>query len=158
VGERWLYVGGARAAQIVDSADEEKREEQLPVPSADECKPLIDDPQSILSVEIFPIDRPGQTDLKPNELPPDCPAPVLAGVPTIFMVSVTACGWPEWPGAQFCHRPLYFEERCLERCGQKQCCCQPAASAAHFFGTAILLPVEFCCQCPGDCVCTPSEF
>jgi hypothetical protein len=80
------------------------------------------------------------------------------------MDAVASCGWPVWPGAQFCHRPLYFEEPCLERCGQKycccgrECCCQSAVSAAHFFGTAILLPVEFMCQCPGDCVCTPPAF
>jgi len=53
--------------------------------------------------------------------------------------------------ARFCHRPLYFEERCLERCGIESCCYQSAASAAHFYGAALLLPVSMLYQC-GSCV------
>jgi hypothetical protein len=44
--------------------------------------------------------------------------------------------------ARFCHRPLYFDDPYLERFGCRYHFFQPAASAAHFFGSALLLPLE----------------
>jgi hypothetical protein len=124
-----------------------------------ECPQRIDDPQAVLTVDIQPVERPGLIELDPQSLPKECPAPVMAGAPTLFVGVEPASlrRWPVWQGAQFCHRPLYFEEACAERCGCT-CCCAPAASAAHFFGSAILLPLRMCRQCPGSCVCTPPAF
>ncbi|QDT12197.1 hypothetical protein K239x_42060 [Planctomycetes bacterium K23_9] len=58
----------------------------------------------------------------------------------------------------FCHRPLYFQELDLERCGEHFGCLQNLHSAAHFLiGTAIV-PYRMATQCPdhlvrgrGDC-------
>jgi hypothetical protein len=58
-----------------------------------------------------------------------------------------------WNATCLCHRPLYFEQVNLERYGYG-CCCealQPAASAAHFFGTIPTLPYCIATECPGDC-------
>jgi hypothetical protein len=154
---------GMRAAQMQPPADDES----LPAPSDStaavsrkDCQPLVDDPQAVLTVDIYPINRPGQTDLDLNSLPEECPAPVLAGAGPIYLgfQPMSGSNWPVWPGAQFCHHPLYFEEPCLERYGCTSCCCQPAASAAHFFGSVLLLPIKMCAQCPGRCVCTPPAF
>lgn len=79
--------------------------------------------------------------------------------------------WPmfayQWNATCFCHQPLYFEEINLERygyqCGDRCCCCsecclQPAASAAHFFGTVLVLPYCMAVDCPGDCVYTLGHY
>ena len=82
--------------------------------------------------------------------------------------------WPmfcyRWDATCFCHQPLYFEEINLERygyqCGDRCCCCtcgrecclQPAASAAHFFGTVLVLPYCMAVDCPGDCVYTLGHY
>jgi hypothetical protein len=150
------------AAQMQAAADDE----QLPDPgnssqdAFDDCLPPDDGPLATLTVDIEPIDRPGQIELDPSLRPTECAAPVLAGAAPIYMgfQPLPHVHWPVSPGAQFCHHPLYFEEPCLERHGCTNCCCQPAASAAHFFGTALLLPIKMCGQCPGRGVCTPSAF
>jgi hypothetical protein len=57
-----------------------------------------------------------------------------------------------WNATCLCHRPLYFEEANLERYGYGCCeALQPAASAAHFFGTIPALPYCIAADCPGDC-------
>lgn len=52
----------------------------------------------------------------------------------------------------FCHRPLYFEDANLERCGYSSCCCQPLISGAYFFGTIPILPYKMALECPCECV------
>jgi len=72
--------------------------------------------------------------------------------------------WPlfvyQWEATCLCYQPLYFEEANLERygyqCGDRcccpcECCVQPFASAAHFFGTVPLLPYCMAADCPGNC-------
>jgi hypothetical protein len=71
-----------------------------------------------------------------------------------------------WEATCFYHNPLYFEEINLERygyqCGDRccfwncgrECCLQPAASAAHFYGSLLALPYCMAVDCPGDCVYT----
>jgi hypothetical protein len=64
-----------------------------------------------------------------------------------------------WDATCLCHRPLYFEETNLERYGYG--CCetlQPAASAAHFFGTIPLLPYCMAVDCPAECVYTLGQY
>lgn len=78
---------------------------------------------------------------------------------------------PEGMNYCFCHKPLYFEDANLERCGYiagKDCCCaewcpdwcgcccchnmQNVVSAAYFFGTIPLLPYKMTVNCPCECV------
>lgn len=74
----------------------------------------------------------------------------------------TRC-WPmltyQWAATCLCYQPLYFEEINLERygygCGK---CLQPAASAAHFFGTVPILPYCMAVNCPGECNYTLGEY
>jgi len=83
--------------------------------------------------------------------------------------------WPvltyQWDATCFCHQPLYFEEINLERygyqcgdkwccttCGQEFCCLQPAASAAHFFGTIPALPYCLIAEPPCECVYTLGHY
>jgi len=70
----------------------------------------------------------------------------------------------DWRSPAFCHEPLYFEQPNFERYGTRNApCLAPTLSAAHFFGTAALLPIKaiylppWCKSCtlgnrrPGDC-------
>jgi hypothetical protein len=73
-----------------------------------------------------------------------------------------------WDATCLCHRPLYFEEVNLERYGYQcgdhccsfpcECCLQPAASAAHFYGSVLALPYCMAAECPGDCVYTLGHY
>jgi hypothetical protein len=64
-----------------------------------------------------------------------------------------------WDATALCHRPLYFEEINLERYGYGCCAClQPAASAAHFFGTVPALPYCMAAECPCECVYTLGHY
>jgi len=69
-----------------------------------------------------------------------------------------------WHSPAFCHRTLYFEQPNYERYGTRNpYYLAPTLSAAHFFGTAAILPVKalyhapWCKSCtlgnkrPGDC-------
>ncbi len=87
--------------------------------------------------------------------------------------SVSRC-WPvsnyNWEATCFYHNPLYFEEINAERygyqCGDRSCCCtlarecclQPAASAAHFFGTIPALPYCLVAECPTEHVYTLGHY
>ena len=60
----------------------------------------------------------------------------------------------------FSHRPLYFQDSNLERCGNGRGCLTNAFSAVHFLGSVALLPYKIGKQhpnCPvhsgGDCRC-----
>lgn len=64
-----------------------------------------------------------------------------------------------WDATSLCHRPLYFEEYNLERYGYGCCeALQPAASAAHFFGTLPALPYCMAVDCPGECIYTLGHY
>lgn len=56
----------------------------------------------------------------------------------------------------FCHRPTYFQELNLERCGLTDCeamgCLQNAYSSLWFLTNAALLPYRSLTQSPFDCV------
>lgn len=142
--------------------------EQMPVPVAteatvddpavdyttvppDECMKIVDPPLTALSTNIQPRTPQGEV-VSSDELPTNCAQSVFTE--RTFMsinLSCDSCS-PRWCDvlglAHFCHRPLYFEEECLERCGVRSCCCQPSASAASFFGGALLLPIQAACACP----------
>jgi len=54
----------------------------------------------------------------------------------------------------FHHRPLYFEQPNLERCGHHDGILSPYTSAAHFFGNVVLLPLHLVLEPPCQCVPT----
>ena len=54
----------------------------------------------------------------------------------------------------FSHRPLYFEQPNLERCGHHCGVFTPYTSAGHFFGSAVLLPLHMVLDPPCRCVPT----
>ncbi len=64
---------------------------------------------------------------------------------------------PDRYTADFQHRPLYFQERCLERCGTHYGCLQNAVSAACFLGRTAVLPVRMLIQPPNDCVASDGD-
>ncbi len=73
--------------------------------------------------------------------PKDEVAPCFAAAGTVH--ATPQHGRPRPLAMPFCfaHRPLYFEDPNLERCGVSTGpCTQPLVSAGHFFGTVPLLP------------------
>ncbi|MCA9139883.1 MAG: hypothetical protein KDB00_24085 [Planctomycetales bacterium] len=67
-----------------------------------------------------------------------------------------------WPGASFCHHPLYFEDQRLERCGTIGMAlhhCPSLHSGAHFIWKAGTLPLSMAITPPCQCVrsgCKPT--
>ena len=57
-----------------------------------------------------------------------------------------------WTASGLCHKPLYFEERQLERYGHSTGpYTQPLVSGAHFFGSVLMLPYNMGLKLPGEC-------
>ena len=57
-----------------------------------------------------------------------------------------------WTASGLCHKPLYFEERHLERYGHSTGpYTQPLVSGAHFFGSVLMLPWNMGLKLPGEC-------
>jgi hypothetical protein len=117
-----------------------------------------DAPASQLTISIAPRDREIPIVLDAAR-PLDVARQRLAIGESQFLESPILPGdpwaWDVLSMGQFCHRPLYLDDTDLERYG---CChphCQSAASAAHFFASVALLPIELCLQHPHDCVSTP---
>lgn len=52
----------------------------------------------------------------------------------------------------FCHRPLYFEDANLERCGQSSGCLTTATSVVHFATLIAFSPYSMLAEHPADCV------
>ncbi|MEW4453885.1 hypothetical protein AB1L30_14520 [Bremerella sp. JC817] len=76
------------------------------------------------------------------------------------------CGWTDqpfegrhwaplevnWTASALCHKPLYFEERALERYGHTTGpISQPIISGAHFFGSVAVLPYKMGLNPPTEC-------
>jgi hypothetical protein len=125
------------------------------------------------AIESRPLNQLGINIAQPTgKLPTDLAAPCWAQI-NQGGTGAPRC-WPtyayNWDATCFYHNPLYFEEANLERygyqCGDRCCCCtcgqecclQPAASAAHFYGALLALPYCMCEQCPGDCVYTLGHY
>jgi hypothetical protein len=120
------------------------------------CKPVpVDTPLPELIVDIRPRNLDGEV-VASDQLPLDCAAHLSANVRSSeFDLSCASCQMSLCELlqlAQYCHNPLYFEERLLERYGIRTCCCQPLASAACFYGNALCLPAKMWRQCPCSCV------
>jgi hypothetical protein len=126
------------------------------------------------AIENKPLNQLGISIAEPaGKLPTDMAAPCWAEINGQGSPGAARC-WPvnnfNWNATCFYHNPLYFEEANLERygyqCGDRCCCCtcgrecclQPAASAAHFYGALLALPYCMFEQCPGDCVYTLGHY
>jgi hypothetical protein len=144
--------------------------EQIPPPPAPatadgssqvDCPPApADTPLPELNVDITPRyingdNRAGQF-VPSDELPPNCATHLTTDVRSAdFNLACASCQMSLCELlqlAQYCHNPLYFEERHLERYGICSCCCQPLASAACFYGNALCLPAKMWRHCPCSCV------
>jgi hypothetical protein len=131
-----------------------------PISSAmpDQCQPVpVDPPLSAITTDIRPRASDGKL-VASERLPFNCSGvrPAQQQMMNTGLQSNTC-----YPGycdllsmARFYHKPLYFNDDLVERCGVKRCCCQPSASAMCFYGRALLMPVTACCVCP--CSCVPS--
>jgi hypothetical protein len=92
----------------------------------------------------------------PGELPENSAAAMFARHPTIIVPpaqpgpELKYTGWPRISG--ICNQPLYFEEPAAERYGITRPL-QPVRSAAHFYGSAFVLPVKLALHPPRELVC-----
>jgi hypothetical protein len=80
-------------------------------------------------------------------LPTECPVPGdTRALRDFTMITFT------WTASALCHKPLYFENVSLERYGHSAGPLrQPVLSAAHFFGSVILLPYNMKLYPPTEC-------
>ena len=116
---------------------------ESPESAENDCQDSTFQPLSALTVNTQPRRLLG-IDTGP-ELPRPCPLPRLPNerkTPEVGMyhdphlLENFFCR-----GTVFCHQPLYYEERCLERYAY----CRPwrpVLSAAHFAGNTLLLPIH----------------
>jgi hypothetical protein len=116
--------------------------EPLPSPTLPACKPLDQ-----IAVGAW---------APHGELPPDLSEHCF---PPVHYPGTSARPWAEfsyaWEAPGLYHLPLYFEDVALERYGHTICpLAQPAISAAHFFGTAPLLPYKMGLEPPLEHVYT----
>jgi hypothetical protein len=82
-----------------------------------------------------------------GELPYECTPEA-----TNFNERAWSCLTYTWKASALCHKPLYFEEMSLERYGHSWGpICDPAISAAHFFGTLPILPYKMGVDTPCEC-------
>jgi hypothetical protein len=117
-----------------------------------------------------------QFSMAPAIEPADCPSPSDLKRVTLIDVSLLApegdypqyCPladttfeprhWPQitytWKATALCHKPLYFEERALERYGHTVGHFQPLVSGAMFFGTLPILPYKMGMHSPWECMYT----
>ena len=128
---------------------------RVAAPSDDPCAAATEKPLSALGINIA---------LQPGgEMPVDHALACWDSLNQTLGPLAAARFWQgqlyEWDATALCHRPLYFEEINLERYGYGCCAClQPAASAAHFFGTVPALPYCMAAECPCECVYTLGHY
>ena len=114
-------------------------------PPAQRPSATLEDPCAVAEAEKKLFELGIDISLPEGRLPTDFAA---ACWDTVHQPGNALVGWRSWPASTylwdatcFYHRPLYFEEINLERYGYGCAgCLQPAASAAHFFGTVPALP------------------
>jgi hypothetical protein len=134
-----LAVFGAASLSAAELVDENQpRAAQNPLQSLvsedplDAFKPMSDIKVDIriMGEDVLPTDASGNLFTPPQRYSRD------------------AMGWGAWPEVDFTwevsellYQPLYFDDAPLELYGQTQCrVLQPALSAAHFFGTTLVMP------------------
>ena len=93
-----------------------------------------------------------------ENVPPSRAPDVLGDQPTVHISSTDAAP-PTFDRytLRFCHRPLYFEERNLERCGKTYGCATNAVSGFYFLTNTAMLPYRIASQRPDCTVATPGD-
>jgi len=91
-----------------------------------------------------------------GELPPDSAQLRFGEAPVIEAGTFTGRDWMNygyfWQASALCHRPIYLEERAVERAGFRAGYgLQPAVSATHFVAGLSALPVRVALQPPWRC-------
>jgi hypothetical protein len=113
-----------------------------PVPEDRQPAPVPEDPlgdfKPLSEIEIDYL-------IEDEELPVDASKNLFAPPEPYSRGAMGRETWPElefsWEVSELLYQPLYFDDAPLERYGLT--CCrilQPATSAAHFFGTTLLMP------------------
>ena len=147
-----------RAEKDSDAADREKREDKQADAEAKHLKRCQRDIRllrqatlSKISLDISPKGKAGdrypqQCELEVN----DRALPNFRGGEPMHVA---------WAASGLCHKPLYFEERGLERYGHSTGpITQPILSAAHFFGSIPILPYKIGLRTPNECVYTLGHY
>jgi hypothetical protein len=122
------------------------------------CAPLDDPPLSALAIDIRPRDADGRL-VPANNTPPGCWQQTgKEGPPQFIGGGLGRCHWnchDLLQLARFCHRPIYFEDVALERCGLVPS--YPALhSVARFTWDLALLPAQLLIHKPCSYVRTPT--
>lgn len=95
------------------------------------------------------IVEPNSTD----DAPPNLAKPLMETGQTVFVSDdVGSIFLPDRYTTCFQHRPLYFQELNLERCGATYGCAQNAVSAAYFVGNSLILPYRMAMDRADECV------
>jgi hypothetical protein len=119
----------------------------------------VNEPAHRLTVDVTPRDSEIPITLDPLR-PTDSAKARFAGEPSIFIEgSLRDCDLVSsglLQPAQFCHSPLYFDDDPLERYGCCHAHCQVGASAFHFFGGVLALPIKMYAQPHRSLVLTPN--
>ena len=118
-------------------------------PPMSELDAGLNSPTAVLAKRVRAVEEDGCERLVPVEYreverPGDVVGPCFAAAGAIDATPYGRRPRPLAMTFRFAHRPLYFEDPNLERCGVTACpscpCVQPLVSAAHFYGTIPLLP------------------
>jgi hypothetical protein len=176
-----LFGDGAATKSLAQAAPSSSPVISRPSTTANEPQPLpppagaAEAPKDpCAAVAAKPLNQLGINIAEPaGKLPTDLAAPCWDQINGQDNASASRC-WTvfsyNWEAACFYHNPLYFEEVNLERygyqCGDRcwccscgrECCLQPAVSAAHFFGTIPALPYCIAAECPCDRVYTLGHY
>lgn len=119
---------------------------ELPAPITTEAQPMF------APLQLSGINRATTSIATPKgEVPLNLAERAMPGAPQPLAppdeaIHVTAPFYSTPRVPDFTHRPLYFEERALERNGRTIGVLQPGLSAAHFFGTIPILPYKMGAQ------------
>jgi len=87
------------------------------------------------------------------DVPPNLAKPLMdTGQMVLVSDDVGSIFLPDRYTTCFQHRPLYFQELNLERCGATYGCAQNAVSAAYFIGNSVILPYRMAMDRADECV------
>jgi len=87
------------------------------------------------------------------DAPPNLAKPLMETGQTVLVSDdVGSIFLPDRYTTRFQHRPLYFQELNLERCGATYGCAQNAVSAAYFIGNSAILPYRMAMDRADECV------
>jgi len=139
-----IHVVPLSAAQPVD-------EDQLPGTDSPPQAPASEDP-----LDAFKPVSEIRVDVRivgEDVLPTDASEKLFTPPEPYSRAAMGRGAWPDvdltWDVSELVYQPLYFDDAPLERYGHTRCrAVQPALSAAHFFGTALVMPYRLAVNHP----------